>query len=109
MVSPPKLHPHQRQARRSGVEDSFTSNGSMSGARMSPAGRQHKFADGRQSRGSGSSSRARRESELHAVSVIKKKDDDTPKRTNFKQGARDQSLELKMKRMAEDAARAQEA
>jgi hypothetical protein len=40
--------------------------------------------------------------------VIKKRDDDTPKRSNFKPGAREVSLELKMKRMAEDAARAQE-
>ena len=42
------------------------------------------------------------------MSVIKKRDDDTPKRSNFKPGAREVSLELKMKRMAEDAARAQE-
>lgn len=82
---------------------------------MSPAGRGQQFADGRQSRsgsrGSGySGSRGRQEgSELHAVSVIKKKTDDTPKRSNFKPQARDVSLELKMKRMAEDAARAQEA
>ena len=67
---------------------------------MSAAGRNQKFADGRQSR---SNSRGRHEqSEISSVSIIK-----SPKVE--RQNERDLQLDMKRKRMAEDMAKAQEA